>query len=124
MIDLINIATALLTIALGLFGFLAPRYTASALDFAPTGTTMGLSELRASAGGLFVALGLVCLVSGAEGAYAMLGVAYAGAAAGRLLSIVLDRPPLRKATLWFGFEALPAVWLLAANTGPWNSVVT
>ncbi|WP_136441566.1 DUF4345 family protein [Pacificoceanicola onchidii] len=124
MIDLINSAIALLTIALGLFGFLAPRYTAEALDFKLADTTMGLSELRASAGGLFVIMGLACLITGASGAYAMLGVAYAGAALGRLLSIVLDKPPLRKATLWFAFEALPACWLLAANPGPWNAVVT
>ena len=39
MIDLLNIVAALLTIAFGLFGFLAPRYTASALDLAPTDST-------------------------------------------------------------------------------------
>jgi hypothetical protein len=42
----------------------------------------------------------------------MLGVAYAGAGAGRLASILLDRPPMPKAAIWFAFEAVPAVWLL------------
>ena len=73
MLDLINPAIALLTVAFGLFGFLAPRYTADVLDLKPTDSNMGLSELRASAGGLFVALGLGCLVLGTPMAYAMMG---------------------------------------------------
>lgn len=119
MTEFLNIALALLTLSLGLFGFLAPRYTARALDLSPADTTMGLSEMRASVGGLFVALGGFCLISGAAGAYAMLGVAYGGAATGRLVSILVDRPPLRKAGVYFLFEALPAAWLLWANPVPW-----
>ena len=115
MLDLINPALALLTIALGLFGFLAPRYTAEALDLQTVGSTMGFSELRASAGGLFVAVGLTCLMTGAPWAYGMLGVAYAGAACGRLVSIVVDGPPMPKALIWFLFEAVPAAWLIWAN---------
>ena len=115
MIDTLNILLALLTIAFGAFGFLAPRYTASALHLQPTQSTMGLSEMRASVGGLFVALGLFAVWSGDPMAYAMIGVAYTGAAAGRLLSIVLDRPPLTKALVFFGFEAGPAAYLLLAN---------
>ena len=113
MVDLINTGLALLTIVLGGFGLIAPRYTAEVLDLTPSGSTMGLSELRASAGGLFVAMGLVCLWTGAPWAYGMLGVAYAGAAIGRLTSIVLDKPPMPKAFVWFLFEAIPAAWLIA-----------
>jgi hypothetical protein len=112
MLDLIDPALAVLTIGLGLCGFLAPRWTASTLDLAPTDSTMGLSEMRASAGGLFVAVGAACLITGAYWAYLMLGVIYAGAATGRLLSILVDKPPLRKATVFFLFEAIPAAWLL------------
>ncbi|MDA7424381.1 DUF4345 family protein [Thalassococcus lentus] len=115
MFDLINIGLAVLTIGLGLFGFIAPRYTASALDLTTGQSTMGLSELRASAGGLFVSMGLVCLILGAPWAYGMLGVAYAGAAVGRLVSIIIDKPPMPKALIWFLFEAVPAVWLIAVN---------
>ena len=56
--DYINPALALLTIIFGAFGFLAPRYTMGALDFETTKSTMGLSELRAGSGGLFVAVGI------------------------------------------------------------------
>ena len=115
MIDILNIAIALLTIGFGAFGFLAPRYTAAALDLVPGESTMGLSEMRASVGGLFVALGLFAILSGAPMAYAMIGVAYTGAAAGRLISIFLDKPPFKKALLYFAFEAGPAIYLLLAN---------
>ncbi len=113
--DFINIAIALLTIAFGAFGFLAPRYTASALDLAPTGSTMGLSELRAGSGGLFVVMGLWCLFSGNPTAYFALGIAYLGAGAGRTLSIVLDKPPLKKALIFLAFEWPPAAYLILAN---------
>lgn len=115
MIDLINLAIAMITIAFGLFGFLAPRYTASALDLQTGETTMGLSELRASAGGLFVAMGLACIIFNTQWAFGMLGVAYFGAALGRLISIFADKPPRAKASLYFAFEAIPAAWLIAAN---------
>ena len=43
MIDILNLIAALVTVAFGLFGFIAPRYTADTLDLAPTNSTMGLS---------------------------------------------------------------------------------
>ncbi len=113
--DYINAALALLTVGLGAFGFLAPRYTASALDLAPTRSTMGLSELRAGSGGLFVAMGLWCLLSGAPNAYFALGIAYLGAGTGRFLSILLDSPPRSKAAVFLAFEWIPAALLIWLN---------
>lgn len=115
MIDIINIIAALLTIAFGAFGFLAPRYTAGALDLEPGKTNMGLSEIRASVGCLFVALGIVCLWLGTPSAYFMMGVAYAGATIGRATSLVLDKPPFAKAFFYFAIEAALALWLVIAN---------
>lgn len=117
MIDILNIAAAVLTIGFGLFGLVAPRYTAAALDLVPGPSNMGLSEMRASVGGLFVALGLACLILGTPIAYAMTGIAYAGAAAGRIVSIALDKPPMQKAFLYFGIEGALAFWLILANLG-------
>ncbi|WP_425070265.1 DUF4345 family protein [Sagittula sp. S175] len=114
MAEIVNILIALMTIAFGAIGFVAPRFTARALDMTPTETTMGLSELRASAGGLFVAMGLACLLVGGW-AYAALGVAYAGAATGRAVSMAFDGPPQPKTLMWFAFEALPSAWLLWMN---------
>jgi hypothetical protein len=115
MTEFLNIAAVLLTIAFGAFGFLAPKFTAAVLDLQPSGSNMGLSEMRASVGGLFVASALACLVIGAPLAYAMLGFAYAGAAAGRGLSLILDKPPFAKAVTYFAIEAALAIWLIFAN---------
>lgn len=115
MIDILNTIAALLTIAFGLFGFLAPRYTATALDLEPTASTMGLSEMRASVGGLFVVMGLAALWMQAPLGFAMIGFAFVGAALGRAVSLVLDAPPRRKVLIFGGIEAALALWFLAAN---------
>lgn len=115
MIDILNIVAALLTIGFGLFGFLAPRYTASALDLAPTASTMGLSEMRASVGGLFVAAGGAAIWLDQPLGYAMIGFAFLGAATGRILSLIFDKPPVIKVLVFGGIEAALALWFLAAN---------
>ena len=115
MIDVINIFSAVLTIGFGLFGFVAPRYTAAALDLAPTTSTMGLSEMRASVGGLFVVAGLAAIWLSEPVAYAMIGFAFVGAAIGRLVSLVLDDPPRTKVIVFGGIEAALAIWFLWAN---------
>lgn len=115
MITTLNVIAALLTIGFGLFGFLAPVHTANALDLAPTNSTMGLSELRASVGGLFVVSGIAVIWLNAPMAYTMLGIVYAGAALGRFLSLALDNPPFVKAATFGGIELVLAIWLIAAN---------
>lgn len=115
MTDILNILAALLTIGFGLFGFLAPGWTASALDLAPTDSTMGLSEMRASVGGLFVVAGIAAIWLGQPLAYAMIGFAFTGAALGRVLSLILDAPPVGKVLLFGGIEAVLAAWLILAN---------
>lgn len=115
MTDTLNILCAVMTIGFGLFGFLAPRYTASALDLAPTTSTMGLSEMRASVGGLFVVAGLAAIWLHTPLGYAMIGFAFAGAALGRLLSMIMDAPPRRKVLVFGGIEAALAAWFLLAN---------
>ncbi len=115
MIDAINIFAAVLTIGFGLFGFVAPRYTAAALDLAPTTSTMGLSEMRASVGGLFVVAGLAAIWLSEPVAYAMIGFAFVGAAIGRLASLLLDDPPRTKVIVFGGIEAALAIWFLWAN---------
>lgn len=115
MIDILNIASALITIALGCFGFLAPRYTMGALYLQTDGNTMGLSEIRASVGCLFVAVGITCIYLDEPMAYFMLGIAYIGAALGRLVSLIVDKPPFTKAFIYFLVEAILAAFLVVAN---------
>jgi len=115
MTDILNLIAALLTIGFGLFGFVAPKYTAAALDLEPTSSTMGLSEMRASVGGLFVVAGAAAIWLDQPLAYAMIGFAFAGAVLGRAMSLVLDKPPVRKILVFGGIEAALATWFLLAN---------
>jgi len=112
--DYINVALALISIALGLFGWLAPRYTMSALDLSAGPTSMGPSEIRASVGALFVGLGIGALLIGTGTAYLMLGAAWAGAAIGRGTSLVLDGQTAKK-WVYFGVEAAVALAAIALN---------
>jgi Domain of unknown function (DUF4345) len=114
MTDLLNIALALVSIGFGAIGWLAPRYTMEVLDLAPTGSTMGMSEIRAASGALFVGLGLGALVLATPLAYAMVGFAWGGAAVGRLTSIIADGPTRTKAG-FFAVEIAVAATLLALN---------
>ncbi|SFD44688.1 DUF4345 family protein [Roseivivax sediminis] len=111
----IDVAIAVMTVVLGAVGLVAPRYAAGVLDLVPGDTTMGLSELRASAGGLFVALGCTALLTGSGAVYLGLGIAYAGAAVGRAVSLGLDGPPMPKAAIYFAIEAAFAAWLVATH---------
>jgi hypothetical protein len=117
MIYVLTTIACLLTIAFGLFGFVAPRYTASALDLDTTQSTMGLSELRASVGGLFVIAGAAALWLNHPMAYGMLAFAYFGAALGRVVSLVLDKPPTRKVLVFGGIEAVLGAILILPMAG-------
>ncbi len=115
MIELTNIALALFSIFLGAFGFLAPKYTMALLDLQPIGSSMGHSEIRAVSGALFIGMGLGALLLAEPFAYAMLGFAWAGAAIGRLTSIVADPAPTRRTHAFFAVEAIVAFVLLSIN---------
>lgn len=115
MTEIINIAMALISIGGGCFGFLAPRYTLETLDLQTNGSTMGLSELRASAGALFIGLGLGALYFGTPEAYAMVGFAWGGAAVGRVTSILKDEAPTQKTYSFAAIEIVVAAILLAIN---------
>ena len=111
--DIINIIFAALSIGLGCFGWLAPRYTLGALDLKMGETTMGASEIRASAGALFVGMGIGALLLGTPEAYVMLGFCWCGAAMGRLTSLIFDGTSQKK-WVYFVVEAgvgIPAILL-------------
>ncbi|MCB5197920.1 DUF4345 domain-containing protein [Loktanella sp. TSTF-M6] len=113
--DIINILLALLSIGFGVIGWLAPRYTMDVLDTATKNdSTMGLSEVRAASGALFVGLGVGALLTGLPGAYAAIGFAWGGGAVGRLTSIVLDGPSRLK-WIFFAVEAVVGVTAIVIN---------
>lgn len=110
-----NPLIALVSAAFGAIGWAAPRYTARVLDLHPGDTTMGLSEMRAASGALFVGLGLGAVVLGVPAAYAMIGFAWGFAALGRLTSILADGPASRQKWTFFAVEAVVAALALALN---------
>ena len=112
--DILNPLFALFSIVLGVYGWLFPRYTLTVVDLQAGTTTMGYSEIRASAGALFVGMGLGSLFFGSYEAYAMLGACWAGAALGRATSLVLDGQTQKK-WLFFGIEAAVAALALGLN---------
>ncbi|MEM9855118.1 MAG: DUF4345 family protein [Pseudomonadota bacterium] len=112
---ILNTICALLTIAFGAFGFLAPRYTLGALDLATTASNMGLSEMRASVGGLFVVMGSYALITHSKEAFFFIGVAFAGAALGRGVSLIFDNPPFAKVAVFGGIEIALAAILIFLN---------
>lgn len=87
---LLHLLGALVTVVLGAFGWLRPREAAERAGIQPLGQR-GLSEIRATHGGLFAAMGAFALFAQDSVAFALLGAAWLGAALGRLTSAVLDR---------------------------------
>ncbi|MFN3661901.1 DUF4345 family protein [Yoonia sp.] len=112
--DIINIIFVLASIGLGAFGWLAPRYTLETLDLQAGPSNMGPSEIRASAGALFIGMGLGALIIGSPAGYAMLGFCWLGASVGRATSLVLDGQSRKKWT-FFGVEIVVGLGALAIN---------
>ena len=112
--DIINIIAALASIGFGVIGWLMPKYTLDVLNLKPHTDTMGMSEIRASGGALFVGMGLGALILGTPAAYAMIGFCWLGAAVGRTTSILLDGAT-RKKTGFLVVEIIVAVVVLAIN---------
>jgi hypothetical protein len=109
--DYLNYLFAIASIGLGCFGWLAPRYTMDTLNLEGRNDTMGMSEVRASAGCLFVGMGIGVLLIGTPAAYAMLGFCWTGAALGRFTSLLRDGQTQKK-WIYFAVEAgvgIPAI---------------
>lgn len=114
-IDYINFAVAIVTIGLGLCGWLATRWTMSALDMKSGPTNMAFTEVAGVSGCLFVGIGLAVLMLNDPMAWIALGAAYGGAAVGRVTSILRDNAGTRQSWTFFGTEAALAAWLVFAN---------
>jgi hypothetical protein len=97
-------AAALITAVLGLMGLLLPGKAAQLTSIRPEGL-LGTSEIRATYGGFFLALGVYALYAQADVVFAVAGVAWLGAAGGRLLSVVMDRSVSSKNLAAVVFEA-------------------
>ncbi|MGB6231277.1 MAG: hypothetical protein WBF53_14240, partial [Litorimonas sp.] len=92
------------------------RYTMEQVHLKPAGDdSMGVSEVRAASGALFVGLGIGAFLVGEPAGYAMVGFALTGAAVGRMTSILLDDNSPRKAYGFFAWEIIVGALLLWLN---------
>lgn len=116
-VEVVNILLALLTIAFGGICLVSPTYAMGALSLKTDGKRDGMSEIRAASGGAFVVMSVAAILLGATQplAWVMLGVHYAGAGLGRIVSIALDGSGSPKIWFFFATELLFAAWLIGAN---------
>jgi len=114
-IDYMNFAVAVATIGLGMIGWLAARWTMQQLEMQPGPSNMAFTEVSAVSGCLFVGIGIGVLVLNEPMAWIALGLAYGGAAIGRVTSILRDDAGSRQSWTFFGTEAALAAWLVLAN---------
>ncbi|MEM9320791.1 MAG: DUF4345 family protein [Pseudomonadota bacterium] len=114
-IDVINGFIAILSIGLGMCGWIAPRWTMAQLDMRSGPTNMAYTEVSAVSGCLFVGLGIGALILNEPLAWILMGTAYGGAAVGRVTSILRDNAGTRQSWTFFACEAAIASWLLIAN---------
>jgi len=102
---------AAITLGLGVMGLVSPHRAATFVSIRPDGLN-GRSELRATYGGFFLALGLACLLFQEHAMFLLAGLAWMGAAGGRILSVLIDRNVDGKNIIGIFFEAFVGFLLL------------
>lgn len=80
---------AVVTLILGVFGLLAPRKAAALVGVTPL-NRVGISEIRATYGGLFIGLGVTTLLLANKSVYSVAAACWLGAALARIISIFAD----------------------------------
>jgi hypothetical protein len=111
-----NLAGAGMTLVMGCLGLFFPR-RASQLTGLEARTPPGFSEFRATFGGALVLPALLILVIQTPIAFAFAGLWWAGAALGRVVSIILDRSSTPQNWTAVAFELLFAATLLVGAPG-------
>lgn len=83
---------AIATVLIGLTLMAAPARMGGLLGLAPVGgNNNGLSEIRGPVGGVWVGMGLACLLLAQPFTYFALGMAFVIAVVGRIVSFFADR---------------------------------
>lgn len=118
--DALNQAGALGTLVMGLLGLVLPRAAARFVGLQAL-TAAGRSEFRATYGGLWVPLALMPLITQEPIVFAVSGFCWAGAAVGRIVSILLDDALDAQNLKAAGFELVFAALLLVGD--PWRAVL-
>jgi hypothetical protein len=116
-------AGALITLALGLLGLFAPTRLARLVSITPVGR-VGVSEIRATYGGLFTALALTALIAQERALFGVVGAGWAGIAAGRLWSFWRDASRERRNVIALLMELGVAYLLVAPVIAVWTREAT
>lgn len=102
---------AILSIIAGSLGLIFPKQVSRTIGLQIPGR-LGLSEVRATYGGLFIAMGLAVIVIGNSDAAVVLGAAWAGAFVARTVSFVIDKSRSKENVAGLVIEATVAALLL------------
>ncbi len=103
---------ALITAGLGLMGLVRPSAAAAFTNIEPVGV-IGVSEIRATYGGFFLALGLWALIAQTPATFLVVGIAWFGAAFGRAVSVFADGSNSARNLGGIAFEAAIGALLVA-----------
>lgn len=95
----------------GLLGLIWPRRVSGVIGL-QLPDRLGISEFRATYGGLFIGAGLVTLLVGSRDAALVLGAAWGGAFVARSLSVVIDKSRSKENLAGLMVEAIVAALLL------------
>lgn len=109
--DFAHIAGAVITAGLGIMGLIRPSAAAAFTSMSPVGK-LGVSEIRATYGGLFLFMGVFALIVREPIAWQVLGWAWVGAAVGRAASVVVDASREPKNFGGIAFEGVIGALLL------------
>jgi len=112
----VNTLGALITAVLGLVGLFSPLTAAQLVGIEPDGDR-GISEIRATYGGIFLAIGIFATIAQTNDIFRAVGVGWLGAAGARSFSYVHDNS---RSTANLGaivFEAAVGLSMLV----PWDS---
>ena len=110
----LNFTGALVTIGYGILGLFFPKKAARMVGLEAK-TKAGFSEFRATYGGVWLFMGLFALYVGDPYIYAVVGLAWLGAACGRVFSIIIDKAATRQNWIGVGVELLGAALLLVGE---------
>lgn len=102
---------ATISVLAGCLGLLWPRGVSAVIGLQLPGR-LGVSEFRATYGGLFIGAGVATLVLGSRDAAVVLGAAWAGAFIARALSVLVDRSRSKENAAGLAVEASVAALLL------------
>jgi hypothetical protein len=85
----VNTVGALITAALGMFGLFFPLAAAGLVGIEPV-DERGISEIRATYGGIFLAIGIFATINQTPDVFRIVAVGWIGAGAARSFSYVRD----------------------------------